>query len=127
MLRQVIPTADRTKATVMVKVTILDKDKDLKPEMSAKATFLEPAKRDSAAVGSGKPIVSVPKDAIATRDGKAVVFAVKDDKRVYELPIVTGNENQDQVIVKQGLSGSEQLVLRPSDKLKAGDVVKLKS
>ena len=127
VLRQVIPTADRTKATVMVKVTILDKDKDLKPEMSAKATFLEPAKRDSAAADSGKPIVSVPKDAIATRNGKAVVFAVKDDQRVYELPIVTGNENQDQVIVKQGLSGSEQLVLRPSDKLKAGDVVKLKS
>ena len=127
VLRQVIPTADRTKATVTVKVTILDKDKDLKPEMSAKATFLEPAKMDSAAADSGKPIVSVPKDAIATRNGKAVVFAVKDDKRVYELPIVTGNENQDQVIVKQGLSGSEQLVLRPSDKLKAGDVVKLKS
>ena len=42
MLRQVIPTADRTKATVQVKVTILDKDKDLKPEMSAKVTFLEP-------------------------------------------------------------------------------------
>ena len=44
VLRQVIPTADRTKATVMVKVTILDKDKDLKPEMSAKVTFLEPEK-----------------------------------------------------------------------------------
>ena len=127
VLRQVIPTADRTKATVTVKVTILDKDKDLKPEMSAKATFLEPAKRDSAAADSGKPIVSVPKDAIATRNGKAVVFAVKDDQRVYELPIVTGNENQDQVIVKQGLSGSEQLVLHPSDKLRAGDAVKVKS
>ena len=36
VLRQIIPTADRTKATVQVKVTILDKDKDLKPEMSAK-------------------------------------------------------------------------------------------
>jgi len=44
VLRQVIPTADRTKATVQVKVTILDKDKDLKPEMSAKVTFLEIAK-----------------------------------------------------------------------------------
>ena len=39
VLRQVIPTADRTKATVLVKVTILDKDKDLKPEMSAKVTL----------------------------------------------------------------------------------------
>ncbi len=42
MLRQVIPTADRTKATVTVKVTILDKDKYLKPEMSCNVTFLEP-------------------------------------------------------------------------------------
>ena len=48
VLRQVIPTADRTKATVQVKVTILDKDKDLKPEMSAKVTFLEPEKKEAA-------------------------------------------------------------------------------
>src|SRR5688572_25697096 len=40
-LRQIMPTADRTKATVTVKVTILDRDPNLKPEMSAKATFLE--------------------------------------------------------------------------------------
>ena len=46
MLRQVIPTADRTKATVLTKVTLLEKDKDLKPEMSAKVTFLEPRKAD---------------------------------------------------------------------------------
>lgn len=127
VLRQVIPTADRTKATVMVKVTILDKDKDLKPEMTAKATFLEPTKKGATSLDSGKPIVSVPKDAIATRNGKAVVFEVRDNKKVYELPIATGIENQDQVIVKQGLAGSETLVLHPSDKLKEGDVVKLKS
>ena len=54
VLRQVIPTADRTKATVQVKVTILDKDKDLKPEMSAKVTFLEPEKAEKAAAGGGR-------------------------------------------------------------------------
>lgn len=127
VLRQVIPTADRTKATVMVKVTILDKDKDLKPEMSAKATFLEPTKKGEAPVDKGKPLVSVPKDAIASRDGKTVVFEVGDDKKVHEMTITTGIENQDQVIVKQGLTGSETLVLHPSDKLKEGDVVKFKS
>ena len=127
VLRQVIPTADRTKATVLVKVTILDKDKDLKPEMSAKATFLERAKKSDKPVDQSKPLVSVPKDAIATRDGKTVVFGVGDDKKVHELPITTGIENQDQVIVKQGLVGSETLVLHPSDKLKEGDVVKFKS
>jgi len=126
VLRQVIPTADRTKATVTVKVTILDKDKDLKPEMTAKATFLEPAKKGEVSMGSSKPIVSVPKDAIATRDGKSVVFEVRDNKKVYELPITTGIENQDQVVVKQGLAGSETLVLHPADKLKEGDIVKVK-
>ena len=44
VLRQVIPTADRTKATVTVKVSILDKDKYLKPEMSCNVTFLQPQK-----------------------------------------------------------------------------------
>ena len=127
VLRQVIPTADRTKATVMVKVTILDKDKDLKPEMTAKATFLEPAKKGTAPLDSSKPIVSVPKDAITTRAGKSVVFEVRDGKKVYELPITAGIENQDQVVIKQGLAGSETLVLHPSDKLKEGDVVKIKS
>jgi RND family efflux transporter MFP subunit len=127
VLRQVIPTADRTKATVTVKVTLLDKDKDLKPEMTAKATFFEQKKKDSASLDPKKPIISVPKDAIATREGKTVVFEVRDDKKVYELPITAGIENQDQVVIKQGLAGSETLVLHPSDKLKDGDAVKTKS
>jgi len=48
VLRQIIPTADRTKATVQVKVTLLEKDAQLRPEMSAKVQFLEPAKVESA-------------------------------------------------------------------------------
>ena len=76
ILRQVIPTADRTKATVQVKVTILDKDKDLKPEMSARVTFLEKEAPKTATSAPAAPTVSVPKDAIATRDGQAIVFEV---------------------------------------------------
>ena len=60
VLRQVIPTADRTKATVQVKVTILDKDKDLKPEMSAKVTFLEPEKARAAGDEAPVRVVTVP-------------------------------------------------------------------
>jgi HlyD family secretion protein len=125
VLRQIIPTADRTKATVMVKVTILDKDKDLKPEMTAKATFLGPEQKSAPSPDSSKPVISIPKDAIATRDGKPVVFEVRDGKNIYELPIITGMENQDQVVIQEGLTGSETLVLHPADNLKAGDVVKL--
>ena len=61
VLRQVIPTADRTKATVQVKVTILDKDADLKPEMSSKVTFLEPQEAPVGGRRPAPPVVRVPR------------------------------------------------------------------
>lgn len=120
-LRQVIPTADRTKATVMVKVTILDKDPDLKPEMSAKATFIEP----SAPADPQAPVrttILVPQGAVVTRDGAAHVFEVVDGtaKRV---PITPGTSRQDRVVVNAGLTGGETLVLNPPAGLQDGDRV----
>ncbi len=125
VLRQVIPTADRTKATVMVKVTILDKDKDLKPEMSAKVTFLEPEKKDSKPAAEAAPVVLVPKEAVASRGGQSVVFLVREGKLV-EKPVVLGTERRGQVIVKDGLAGGETLVVSPADGLKNGAAVRVK-
>ena len=124
-LRQIIPTADRTKATVTVKVGILDKDKHLKPEMSCNVTFLEP-KKESQPNTPPQRIVTVSKDAITTRDGKSVVFEV-DDRKVHMIPVTTGNDLRGQVIVRSGLAGSETLVTNPPQKLKDGDSVKVKS
>ncbi len=79
VLRQVIPTADRTKATVQVKVTILDKDKDLKPEMSAKVTFLEPEKKQQPdGRGARTPVVLVPRAARGHARRQSVVFEVRE-------------------------------------------------
>jgi RND family efflux transporter MFP subunit len=126
VLRQVIPTADRTKATVMVKVTILDKDKDLKPEMSAKVTFLEPEKKQEAtSAAAPAPVVLVPREAVATRGGQSVVFLVREGKAL-EKPVVLGTERRGQVIVKDGLSGGETLVLSPAEGLKDGAAVRVK-
>jgi RND family efflux transporter MFP subunit len=125
VLRQVIPTADRTKATVMVKVTILDKDKDLKPEMSAKVTFLEPEKEEAAPAAAAAPVVLVPREAVVTRDGKPTVFLVREGKAVARA-ITLGTERQGQVIVKDGLAGGEIVVARPKDDLRDGAVVKVK-
>jgi HlyD family secretion protein len=124
VLRQIIPTADRTKATVQVKVTILDKDKDLKPEMSAKVTFLEP---ESKAVQSGpaEPVVTVPKETIVERGGKSVVLEVQEG-RVHERPIVISDERQGRVGIRSGLTGSETLVAHPPEALKEGDRVRVK-
>ncbi len=124
VLRQVIPTADRTKATVQVKVTILDKDKDLKPEMSAKATFLEPTKPKTAAEAA-EAVITVPKEAVASRDGKTLVFEVQDGK-VRAKAVVVGLERSGQVVVREGLAGGETLVARPPEAMKDGDAVRVK-
>jgi len=123
-LRQVIPTADRTKATVQVKVTILDKDKDLKPEMSAKVTFLEAAAKPSSSARSG-PVTTVSKDAIANRDGKSVVFEVRDGRAKIR-PVTVAGEQGGAVVVREGLSGGESVVLHPPETLKDGDSVHVK-
>jgi len=125
VLRQVIPTADRTKATVMVKVTILDKDKDLKPEMSAKVTFLEPEKKPATTAAAQPPVVVVPREAVTSRGGRDVVFLVRDGKAVAK-PVVVGAERKGQLVVKAGLSGGEVLVSRPKDDLQDGSTVKVK-
>jgi RND family efflux transporter MFP subunit len=125
VLRQVIPTADRTKATVTVKVWILDKDRLLKPEMSCNVTFLEPKKRDQKEVVALR-IVTVPKDALITRNGKQVVYVIEGNK-VREVAVVTGNDLKGQVIVKSGLVGTESLVNNPPQKVVDGASVKIKS
>jgi RND family efflux transporter MFP subunit len=127
VLRQVIPTADRTKATVQVKVTILDKDKDLKPEMSAKVTFLEPGKKSEQKSPGAPvpPVVSVPRAAIVTRDGKAQVFLLREGKAVARA-VTLGTERQDQVVIQEGLAGGETVLVKPPDTLKEGDAVRVK-
>jgi RND family efflux transporter MFP subunit len=117
VLRQVIPTADRTRATVMVKVTILDKDEKLKPEMSAKVTFLEPPR--PASEGADEKAVLVPQSAVVTRDGATQVFEIVDGAAVAR-PVTVGRERQDRVIVTDGLTGSERLVARPDDAIQPG-------
>jgi HlyD family secretion protein len=126
VLRQVIPTADRTKATVTVKVTIVDKDKYLRPEMSCNVTFLQPEKKAESAGAAPKRIITVPKDAVISRDGKPTVFAIEDN-RARALPITTGADLHGQIIVTQGLAGGETIVNNPPQKLKDGDAIKVKA
>ena len=59
--------------------------------------------------------MTVPKDAVVTREGKSVVFEIEDNK-VRSLAVVTGADLHGQIIVKQGLAGSETLVSNPPQK-----------
>lgn len=128
VLRQIIPTADRTKATVLTKVTLIDKDKDLKPEMSAKVTFVEPTRADEAPAADAppaRPVILVPQSAVVTRDGGPKVFEVVEG-RARMRAITTGAVRADRVIVTDGLAGSETLVDRPAETLQDGAAVSVK-
>ena len=129
-LRQVIPTADRTKATVQVKVTILDKDKDLKPEMSARVQFTEKAAPITATPGSAPApapsVVMAPESAIVTREGKTVAFEIVEG-RVKLRPVEVGARNAGVARIKSGLYGGETLVDAPAAELKDGDPVRPKA
>lgn len=121
VLRQVIPTADRTKATIAVKVRLLERDENLRPEMSAKITFLDFTSKSSR---TATQIITVPKETLVTGNGTTAVFVMDNQKRVHLVPVSVNGETQGEVIVAQGLAGTEALVLRPPGTLKDGDLVK---
>lgn len=132
-LRQVIPTADRTKATVQVKVTILDKDKDLKPEMSARVQFTEKAAPAAkAGIGGGQAtapaqsVVTAPESALVTRGTQTVAFEILEG-RVKLRAVETGPKSGGNVRIRSGLYGGEVLVDAPAATLKDGDAVRAKS
>lgn len=129
-LRQIIPTADRTKATVQVKVTILDKDKDLKPEMSARVQFLgQPAPAGARTAGEAAPVQTVvmtPETALVTRAGKTVAFEIVDG-RVKQREVEVASKNGGLARIKSGLYGGEILVDAPPAELKDGDPVRPKA
>ena len=128
VLRQIIPTADRTRATVMVKVTILDKDPNLKPEMNAKVNFIEreAAPAQARETTPAPPTTTVPDDAVVDRGGSTTVFEVRDGK-ARALAVVTAGTREGQVVVRHGLAGTETLVLRPPATLRDGDPVRVRS
>jgi RND family efflux transporter MFP subunit len=118
-VRQIVPTADRQRATVQVKVGIRDKDPRILPEMGARVEFLESA--GTAAAGA-PPRIFVPGDAVQSLGNEAVVWVVRNGavaRTVIEAGPVSGGRRE----VRSGLSGGETLVLGPPSGLKDGDRV----
>jgi len=120
VVHMVVPTADRSKATVLVKVKFVDFDKRILPEMSAKVAFLS----RSAAAGEQTPRTTVNPAAVVDRKGRKLVFLVKDT-RVVETPVALGAKVGDLVEVTSGLKPGDSVVLRPNDKLRDGSRISL--
>lgn len=119
ILHTVVPTADRSKATVMVKVKFLDMDKRILPEMSAKVAFLErPVKSDEQ-----QPVIALNSQAVSTRNGKKFVFLAKGDRAV-ETQVDVGAPIGDMVRIVSGVKAGDKVVVKPLDKLRDGSRIK---
>jgi RND family efflux transporter MFP subunit len=120
VIHMIVPTADRTKATVMVKVKFLNIDARILPEMSAKVAFL------SREVSSNEqqPRLAVSQKALKVLNGSATVFLVKGG-RVDEVKVATGPQLGDMVEISDGLKPGEKVVINPSGKLRDGSKIKL--
>jgi RND family efflux transporter MFP subunit len=118
-VHMIVPTADRTKATVMIKVRFINRDRRILPEMSAKVAFLSREVRSDEL----KPRTALNPDAIRDRNGKKTVFLIREN-RVMETPVTLGEKLGDIVEVLSGVKAGDRVVLKPLDKMK--DRLKIK-
>jgi hypothetical protein len=117
-----IPSADRQKATVKVRIAFESLDPRILPDMGIKVSFLKDA--PPAGQTPSAPAVIVPKAAVKSLDGKAVVFVLNED-HVERRAIKVGLENGDQVEVVSGVHAGERVVIDAPATLKDGDKVKV--
>jgi hypothetical protein len=95
--------------------------------MSVKVTFFQQLRGGPSASVRTAPIIRVPKDALASRNARTVVFEVSADQTVHVVSVVTGVEHQEDVVIKQGLTGTETLVAHPPNGLTDGEHVRVRS
>ncbi len=114
-LLRLVPTVDRSKATVLAKVRFAELDPRILPEMSAKVSFLS---QEVPAAERGARVAVHPA-AVVTRDGKSVVFAVRDGRAV-QLAVEAGDKVGELLEIKAGVAAGDKLVLRPAEKLRDG-------
>ncbi len=136
-LRQIFPSADRAKSIVEVRVTILDADAHVKPEMTASVTFQERRARGQTGDGAGtdqgrsgdgggtQPIVLVPRRTVAEQNGQSFVWVVARGI-VSRRPVTLGSERLDQIEVRSGVAPGETLVLNPPPGLTDRALVRIK-
>ena len=117
---RVVPTVDRTKATLLVKVKFVEKDARVLPDMSSKVAFLsrdpKPEER--------KPVTAVRPEAVVTRDGKSVVYLIGEKNVVKEVAVGTPEKLGDLMRIS-GVKAGDKVVLSPPERVKDGASVVL--
>ncbi|HRQ54457.1 MAG TPA: efflux RND transporter periplasmic adaptor subunit [Ignavibacteriaceae bacterium] len=119
---KIVPTADRSKATVLVKVGFKNYDSRVLPEMSAKVSFFTDPVDTS--IANQKPILVIPVSAVRNENGKSYVFTITDNKAVKN-EIITGQKLGSYFEVLSGLQPGQKVIDSLNEKVKEGVEVKL--
>jgi RND family efflux transporter MFP subunit len=122
-VRTIIPSADRQKATVKVRVSFLKLDPRILPDMGIKVTFLgdEPSSKDVAAA----PAILIPQNAVRDDNGKKVVFLVRDDRAERRAVTLGGSRGADTEIMA-GLAAGDSVIVNGPASLHDGESVQIK-
>ncbi|MGH7367230.1 MAG: efflux RND transporter periplasmic adaptor subunit [Candidatus Rokuibacteriota bacterium] len=120
----IIPTADRSKATVKVRIAIEQKDTRIVPDMGVRVAFLRPPSVGSETPAESAAAVLVPVEAVQAEGDRGVVFVLAGD-RVERRGVTLGPAVGRQRQVLAGLRDGERVVLSPPESLEDGDAVKL--
>ena len=120
VVHMIVPTADRTKASILVKIAFLENSPRILPEMSAKVAFL--SRQISAE--EEKPLKALPTAAVLNGNGDAVVFVVCNN-RALKTPVHPGRHLDTMVEILNGVEVGDQVVLTPLDKVKNGVKVRV--
>ncbi|MDG3006193.1 efflux RND transporter periplasmic adaptor subunit [Paludisphaera mucosa] len=121
-LRQITPMGDRTRATVKVKVEILDPDDKLFPELAATVHFLPDKK--AAESDANLAFLYVPSEAVFQEDGRDWVWVFDRNSRVARRKIEVANSNKGSTRVESGLEADDKVVLNPPRGLRDGELVR---
>ena len=116
---EIAPEANRQKATVQVKVKVLEPDEYVRPEMNARVTFMN---TEGTQEKEETKLYVVPKRAVIEREGGKRVVLISDGK-VQTKPVTVEREVGADVYISGGLSGNEAIIVSEPEKLKAGDRV----
>jgi multidrug efflux pump subunit AcrA (membrane-fusion protein) len=124
-VRTVIPTADRQKATVKVRITFVKLEDFILPDMGVKVAFLEEEQRKAKGMEKGpRAVAYIPKSAVRSDAASSFVLLVHDGK-VERRAIRLGTDRGTDVAVSAGLSPGDSLVVTGPENLHDGDKVQV--
>jgi RND family efflux transporter MFP subunit len=119
-VHMIVPTADRSKASVMVKIRFVDADPRILPEMSAKVGFLS----RPITTQEEKPRTAVNKAAVVKKNGRDILYTVQSTK-VVETAVRLGPAIGDMLEVLEGVQAGDRIVLNPPATLRSGSRIKV--